>query len=239
MTDITQIISEFGDLPDIADPSTFETRMNALITAMLPLLRTEINTWAGQANTMSAELAALAEISALLVGPGGSVTATRAALGATATGEAVFTAATPAAARIAVDADAPAFSAVPSAATSLTSAVATKVTFGSEQWDTEGCYDAATSRFTPNKAGIYRIGASVRLTNTATMNTYVYKNGVQHKEIGTTAQTSTQQSSGWVEVEANGSTDYFEIYVTQSAATQNSSTSAVSTWFQGSLVRAA
>lgn len=97
MTTITQEVSSLGDLPDIADPSTFETRMNALITAALPGLRNEINTWAGQANTMAGELAALAEISALLVGPGGSVSATRTALGAGATGSAIFSAATVAA----------------------------------------------------------------------------------------------------------------------------------------------
>jgi hypothetical protein len=129
-----------------------------------------------------------------------------------------------------------AFSATASAATSLTSATNVKVTFGTEVYDYGGYYDAATSRWTP-PAGIHRIGASVRLASTTTtMFMYVYKNGSQHKEIGTSAQSATQQSSGWVEVEANG-TDYFELWVQQAAATQNNSTSAVSTWFQGSQVR--
>ena len=81
MSEITQNISSLGDLPDIADPSTFEPRMNALVTSALPGLRTEINTWAGQANTMASELAALSAIAALLVGSGGSVSAARAAIG--------------------------------------------------------------------------------------------------------------------------------------------------------------
>lgn len=131
----------------------------------------------------------------------------------------------------------PSFSAYPSIATSLLSTVATKVLFGSVDFNYGGGYDGATSRFTPNVRGIYSIGASVRLSTTATMFLYVYKNGSLYREIGTTAQGANQQSSGWVDVSLNGSTDYVEIYCVQSAATQDNSTTAASTWFQGHFVR--
>jgi hypothetical protein len=81
MTDITQSISSLDPTPDIADPSTFEERMNAMLADRLPQLRTEINTWKDQANTMAGELAALAEISSYLVGGSGSVSALVTALG--------------------------------------------------------------------------------------------------------------------------------------------------------------
>lgn len=191
------------------------------------------------ANFTSGSITGITDLAVADGGTGASTASqARTNLGATTVGSAVFTAANAGAARTAVDADAPAFSAVPSAATSLVSLTATKVTFGTEEYDTNNCYDPATSRFTPNKAGIYRLGASVRLSSTATLILYIYKNGTQYKEIGAVAQAANHQNSGWVDVQANGTTDYFEVYVNQSAATQNNSTAAVSTWFQGSMIRA-
>lgn len=133
---------------------------------------------------------------------------------------------------------APAFSAYASAATSLTQNVATKVNFATEEFDTANCF--ASSRFTPNVAGYYDIKTCVRLSAAiASLNLFIYKNGVAYKDIGSTAQTANQSASGSCLVYFNGTTDYVEVYVNQSAATQNCTTGATATWFQGSLVRPA
>lgn len=53
MATITQDISSLGSIPTTADPATFDTRADAFLGTALPLLRTEINTWAGQANVVA------------------------------------------------------------------------------------------------------------------------------------------------------------------------------------------
>jgi hypothetical protein len=132
---------------------------------------------------------------------------------------------------------APAFSAYASAATLCNNAVTTKVGFQTEEFDTAGCF--ASSRFTPNVAGYYWVQSNVRFASAGSMFLYVYKNGSQYKEIGTTATGVNQNVSGGCLVYMNGTTDYLEIYVTQGAASQNTSTGSASTWFQGYLARPA
>jgi hypothetical protein len=55
---ITQPVSPISPAPDISDPATFETRANALLTDKLPTMVSQINTWAGQANQVGAEVSA-------------------------------------------------------------------------------------------------------------------------------------------------------------------------------------
>jgi len=52
-----------------------------------------------------------------------------------------------------------------SSAQSVSGSTATKITFNTEEFDTDSKYDASSSRFTPAVAGVYLISASVAITN--------------------------------------------------------------------------
>ena len=130
----------------------------------------------------------------------------------------------------------PAFSAYPSATTSLVSTVATKITYGTEEWDTNSNF--ASSRFTPTVAGYYQVNAGTSVASTtALIYIWVYKNGSAYKNGNLVA------ASYWVivscQVYLNGSTDYIEIYVQQNSATQTNETTSSSNYFQAAMIRSA
>ena len=94
----------------------------------------------------------------------------------------------------------------------------TKVTWSTEEFDTNS--DFASDRFTPTVAGKYILTGTLAWTATNDQGNYivsVYKNGALHRIVGEirASGTSNQGTSGSVVVDANGSTDYFEIYVWQ------------------------
>jgi hypothetical protein len=136
----------------------------------------------------------------------------------------------------------PAFSAYAGSATSLANNAYTKVLFNTEEYDTNSNYDTSNSRFTPTVAGYYQISSCIGFLTSQTTETTieVYKNGSSHQIIQDLRMTNLYIFSGSTLVYANGSTDYFEIYVFQSQGSSlNTSTSLRFTRFQGSLVRAA
>lgn len=104
--------------------------------------------------------------------------------------------------------------------TGVTSAVATKVTFGTEVWDIGAAF--ASSTWTP-PAGRYQITSVVRFTNAnavdnETLEITLYKNGSAHKLFtGKRGGAATQSVGGSWLVEANG-TDTFEIYALKGGA---------------------
>lgn len=109
------------------------------------------------------------------------------------------------------------FSAYRNAATSTSNSGAVMV-FDSEEWDVSGWYDPANGRFTPQIAGYYRLSARVAslITQGEVMAVSIRKSGSIFKEIvsvpsqsGTTATSKT----GTAIVAANGTTDYFDIWV--------------------------
>jgi hypothetical protein len=53
---ITQVIDAITTTPDIADPDNFEDEANTLLVEELPDLQAQLNTWAGQANTLAASI---------------------------------------------------------------------------------------------------------------------------------------------------------------------------------------
>lgn len=97
----------------------------------------------------------------------------------------------------------------------------TKVTYPVEEWDNAGDYDATTSVWTPSEAGEYEFAAFARLDP----NTYsgtreyllgVYKNGSLHKivaRVDLATEGQVMALGGTSVVKANGSTDYFELYL--------------------------
>ena len=106
---------------------------------------------------------------------------------------------------------------------SIASDTVTKIQFNSELYDTNSCYDNSTNyRFTPTVSGKYFLLAKVRLeaASFTNMELKIIKNGNTSDRVppnsiwsnlyGTISYT-TQFTSGVLE--ANGSTDYFEVYI--------------------------
>lgn len=142
----------------------------------------------------------------------------------------------------------PAFSAYAAAILqTIPNATLTKVLFQTEEFDTNSNY--ASSRFTPTVEGYYQLNAEVRLdgaSGTGEMMIMIYKNGAGYKR-GTNQQGTQIAANFWAMqvssiVYANGTTDYFEIYVQQGSGGSVSVTAVDSpaiTWFNGCMIRGA
>jgi hypothetical protein len=142
--------------------------------------------------------------------------------------------------------DGPAFSAYAASSQSVTSGTFTKVTLGSEDFDTASCFDTTNSRFTPNVAGYYQISGIVRVSTTSTTfyAASLYKNGSEYirgQEVTQVSVGGAQQAVVTAIVYFNGTTDYIELW---GAATGGTSTfayasSAITSRFTGAFVRGA
>lgn len=103
--------------------------------------------------------------------------------------------------------------------TGIVSGIFTKVTWSTESWDTHSWF--TSDKFTPQIAGKYFFDVKVYY-NTAIdqslVYAFVYKNGANVSELPTqTSGTGAIQIRGIVILEANGSTDYFELYTLQNS----------------------
>jgi hypothetical protein len=133
----------------------------------------------------------------------------------------------------------PAFSAIASAGTVTTTAANTKILFQTETFDTNNNF--ASSTFTPTVAGYYQINAMVAwgLSMAARNQILFYKNGILSANgIGMDQPSGNYTSVFSGLVYANGSTDYFDVYVYQQTG-GNLTTLGNYSFFSGSLVRAA
>lgn len=129
----------------------------------------------------------------------------------------------------------PAFSAYASTATTASYNVFTKITFDTEEFDTNNNF--ASSRFTPTVAGYYQLNWNSGIGGNAEKWSIIYKNGVSFKGGSDLIGYS---SAGSALVYANGTTDYFEVYLYQLGANPSGSTyTGPQYFFSGSLVRAA
>ena len=125
--------------------------------------------------------------------------------------------------------------------------IQTKVLFQTEEYDTDNCY--SSSRFTPTVEGYYQLNSEVRIdgtSGTGEMMIILYKNGGEYKRG--TNQSGTQIASNFWAMQvssiayANGTTDYFEIYVQQGSGGDRTVTAVNATaitWFNGCMVRGA
>jgi hypothetical protein len=131
----------------------------------------------------------------------------------------------------------PAFSAYPSSNTTLTNATFVKVNFQTEIFDTNNNF--ASSRFTPTVAGYYQLNCCISFTGSVTSECIaaIYKNGALYQSNLDIISLIYNISGTWL-VYANGSTDYFEVYVYQNSSRDVTATQAL-TWFSGSMVRSA
>lgn len=137
--------------------------------------------------------------------------------------------------------DGPAFSAKKSGSQVIEGALEL-VTFETEIYDTDNNFDS--SRFTPTKAGKYLLIGSVLWTvspdNTRSEVT-VYKNGVLFKYLDQSnlnGGSKAEHRQGSIIVEANGTTDYFEMFAGQdSGGNESIDSSQEYTFFEGCYLR--
>ena len=135
----------------------------------------------------------------------------------------------------------PAFSAYSAVSgQSVSGATPTKVTYGLEDFDTNNNF--SSSRFAPTIAGYYQLNWSVS-SNGSQQRIFasLYKNGAEYARSTDLAGTGPigYSVSGSSLVYCNGSTDYLEVYVyLQSSATVGDN-GRLTTYFNGSFVRAA
>jgi hypothetical protein len=105
----------------------------------------------------------------------------------------------------------PAFKAYNNADQNLTASTFTKVTLNTEEFDTAGNF--ASSRFTPTTAGYYQLSAFAEYSGGGSVTSSlltIYKNGSRAGDLNGTPSRAGGASDLFY---ANGSTDYFEIYV--------------------------
>lgn len=108
---------------------------------------------------------------------------------------------------------------------SISSGTPTKVTLDAEEYDVGGYFDSATNyRFLPKVAGYYQISGRVNYAPSGASNSSafldIYKNGSRYKRGGSTEASNTLSAifpSVSALVFLNGSTDYVELYTTQSS----------------------
>lgn len=139
----------------------------------------------------------------------------------------------------------PAFRAYVDGSQSITSGSQQKVTFGSETFDTNGNF--ASSTFTPTVEGYYQLNATVRISGTSgggEVMITIWKNGSEYARG--TNEGGSEQGSNWYSMQvsdlayANGSTDYFEIYIQQSSGGSRDTTAGQNiSYFSGAMVRGA
>lgn len=110
----------------------------------------------------------------------------------------------------------PTFRAYKNADQTISANTNTKVTWTTENWDSDNCF--ASDKFTPNKAGKYLLTVNLRMSKTsAGQSIYgpaIKKNGNDYSTmVGTTSAATLQWFNGSCVVDANGTTDYFEVYI--------------------------
>jgi hypothetical protein len=134
----------------------------------------------------------------------------------------------------------PAFSARAATTQSLPNVTYTKVTLGTEEFDTNSNF--ASSRFTPTVAGYYIITGSVIVQSQASaVIVLIYKNGSSVSEgtaLPATGIFSATATTSAV-IYCNGSTDYIELYAYQGSGGSVTIGSGVATQMTGCLVRSA
>ena len=146
----------------------------------------------------------------------------------------------------------PAFSAYPSSSVTqtITSGSQQKVLFQNKEFDTDNCF--ASSKFTPTVAGYYQLSATIRISGsmgTGESMLVIWKNGSEYKrgwnQSGTEVGVNFLAMQVSSLVYANGTTDYFEIYIQQGSGGSRDITVAHGSqggnisWFNGSMVRGA
>lgn len=134
---------------------------------------------------------------------------------------------------------APAFRAVSDANQAINNGAWTKITFGTETFDTNGNF--ASSTFTPTVAGYYQFNGLAQVNVSSPVGLRFYRNGLAYGAYTISgSQAGALYGSGVISdvIYLNGTTDYLELYAIQisGGSTQLNSGLCV---FSGSFVRGA
>ena len=132
---------------------------------------------------------------------------------------------------VTVNVNRPAFHAYLGSNQTVADATATKLNIDTETFDTDGCFDTSTYRFTPTEAGKYFVYGNAEWYSTG--NTFnfgaarIYKNGSLLFSLGHNGNASGgaqegKEPSGVVDM--NGSSDYLELFVYQDTSDSSSVT---------------
>lgn len=123
----------------------------------------------------------------------------------------------------------------------IVTATWTKIVYSSELFDTRANY--TSSRFTPKVAGKYSLSAAANFTagvdQSIGAQLAIYKNGgaLHYGTLSVASGAGPVGSFVGAEVDANGTTDYFEIFVFQgSGSNKDIDGVAVRNWFSGGLI---
>lgn len=136
---------------------------------------------------------------------------------------------------------APAFSVYQNTAQgSLVSATDTKVIFDTKEFDTANNFNVSTSTFTPTIAGYYQLNSCVRVDGAQTrIILSLFKNGGLFRHGNDISNAAGINNVGSFLVYANGTTDYFNIYIYASGSSPALSSGGTNIWFSGCLARGA
>ena len=145
---------------------------------------------------------------------------------------------------VTVNVNRPAFFAYLSSSQSITDDTLTKVQCDTELYDTDSCYDNSTNyRFTPTEAGKYyftlAVTSNAGAANLQESNIYFYKNGVAVSRALDNFDSNYANAvvtTANIVQEANGTTDYFEMYTLINDTSGNPSVygeSKIATYFGG------
>ena len=140
----------------------------------------------------------------------------------------------------------PAFAAYPNVNQSISAGTNTKVALQVEVFDTANAFDNTTNyRFTPQVAGYYQVNAAMYLAGTGIQYALamIYKNGSKYNQgqffylaVGTSDTSACVSSIVYL----NGSTDYLELYCSQSGGSSTSILGiSTHTYFNACLIRGA
>jgi len=132
----------------------------------------------------------------------------------------------------------PAFSAYQGSAQTLSTSTTTKITFDTEEFDTNSNF--ASSRFTPTVTGYYQVTGGIQVNATAcVISLFLYKNGSLYKFLVTSNNSNLSGAYGTSLVYLNGSTDYVEIYASVSVGQALNVNGTASSYFNGAMIRSA
>jgi len=140
--------------------------------------------------------------------------------------------------------DAPAFSVTMSASQAIAASTSTKISFDTKEFDLTNDFDTSTYRFTPSIQGYYQFNFSVFMDCANTQGVFrgeLYQNGGLHRRGLMNADSVAQDTTaiGSILAYANGTTDYFELYMNHTfGTTRNLYNNSTLTYFQAYLVRA-
>ena len=130
----------------------------------------------------------------------------------------------------------PAFYATATTTRAIPDSAWTALTYNTEVWDSAGCFDTSTGKFTPTTAGKYFLFASMRWDTDVNFNiSYlgIYKNTSVDAQAGFPQDYYNIYYTGAI-FEANGSSDYFWTKAQHNqGGSQNLSASAYANFFGG------